>query len=421
MRRIPRGLLIGAISLVVSTPSAAQGRGPTPGLSPAGRVHLDAYLQGAVDSGWVAGASALVLRDGMVLYERAVGWADREAGRRMNDRTLFRIASQTKSITSVAVMMLVDEGKMALTDPVARWLPDFATTTVLNPADSGRTTVPARRPITIFDLLTHTAGLSYGTDGAVAERYRAAGLGPAAGFGWYTADKDEPICASMARLATLPFVAQPGERFVYGYNTDLLGCLVERASGLPLDRFLRERITAPLGMTDTHFFLPPSDRDRLAVVYRTGEDGRVARADTGARGQGHYVDGPRRSFAGGAGLVSTPRDYARFLEMLRQGGVMDGRRYLSAESARRLTTNQAGALFGREGRGLSLAFETVEAAGPPEPASAGSYGWGGAYGTVYTVDPAERLVMVFMLQTLPNRAALPGAFKGEFYRALRMP
>lgn len=418
--RLAHHLLLSALLLAPVAVLAQAPPGPSRALPPAGRALLDAALQQAVDSGWVAGASALVLRDGAVWYEQAVGWADREARSPVTTRTLFRIASQTKALTSVAVMMLVDEGTMSLGDPVSRWLPAFAATTVLTPADTGRTTVPARRPITVFDLLTHTAGLSYGTEPRVAERYRLAGLGPAAGFGWYTADKDEPICTTVGRLAGLPFVAQPGERFVYGYNTDLLGCLVERASGQPLDAFLRERITGPLGMTDTHFFVPPGDRDRLAAVYRTAQDGRVARADTGARGQGHYVDGPRRSFAGGAGLVSTPQDYARFLEMLRQGGTLDGRRYLSAESVRRLTTDQAGAMYQRPGKGFSLAFEIVTTAGADGPASVGSWSWGGAYGTAYLVDPVEGLVMVFMLQTLPNQAALPGAFKGLVYQALRL-
>src|SRR5262249_41162378 len=152
--------------------------------------------------------------------------------------------------------------------------------------------------------------------------------GPAAGFGWYTADKTEPICDSMERLASLPFVAQPGESWVYGYNTDILGCIAERASGVPLDQLIRTRITRPPGIKDTEVFLPSSDRARLAAVYALS-DGKIARAPDGARGQGHYVDGPRKSFAGGAGLLSTARDYARFMEMIRNGGTLDGVRILS--------------------------------------------------------------------------------------------
>src|SRR5206468_12474311 len=147
-------------------------------------------------------------------------------------------------------------GKVTLNDPVSKFIPEFEHTTVAVRTDSGRVIVPARRRITIHDLLTHTAGISYGTDSLVAPLYAAAGLGPAAGWGWYTADKGDPICLTMERLAALPFVAQPGDRFVYGYNTDILGCVVERVAGAPLDEVIRSRITGPLGMKDTHFFLP---------------------------------------------------------------------------------------------------------------------------------------------------------------------
>src|SRR5687767_2171370 len=276
-------------------------------------ARIDAFLQQAVDSSRIAGAVALVLRDGSVVYERAFGWSDREAGRRMAPDAMFRIASQTKALTTAAVMMLVEEGKIALGNPVSRFIPAYARSTVMTRGEA----VPAIRQITIKDLLTHTAGISYGTDSAVAPLYSAKGLGPVAGYGWYTADKDEPVCATMEQLATLPFVRQPGEAWVYGYNTDILGCIVERVSGVSLDQFIRSRITAPLKMSDTHFFLPPAERERLAVVYASGEGGKISRAPDGARGQGHYLDGPRRNFAGGAGLVSTVRDYARFLEMIR--------------------------------------------------------------------------------------------------------
>jgi CubicO group peptidase (beta-lactamase class C family) len=240
----------------------------------------------------------------------------------------FRIASQSKAITSTAILALVEEGKINLSDPVSKFIPEFAKTTVAIRSEGGTPTVPAKRQITIRDLLTHTAGISYGTDPELAELYRAQGLGPAAGFGWYTADKDEPVCKTMERLASLPFKAQPGEAYVYGYNTDILGCVVERASGTALDEFIRLRITEPLGMKDTRFFLPPAQRDRLATVYSSAADGRVARAPDGPRGQGNYVEGPRKSFAGGAGLLSTAHDYARFLEMIRNGGAIGNVRIL---------------------------------------------------------------------------------------------
>src|SRR5262249_52616249 len=148
------------------------------------------------------------------------------------------------------------------------------------------------------------------TDPLVKDLYAAKGLGPNAGFGWYTADKDEPICVTMERLGTLPFVQQPGDAFVYGYNTDILGCVVEKASGMPLDQYIQTRITGPLGLKDTRFYVPAAERDRLAAVYGSGPDGKFVRSPEGSKGQGHYVEGPHKSFAGGAGLTSTARDYA---------------------------------------------------------------------------------------------------------------
>src|SRR5712691_7559481 len=261
-------------------------------------ARIDRALQQYVDENRIGGAVALVLQDGKPAYERAVGWSDKEAGRRMTPDTIFRIASQTKAITSVAVLSLVEEGRIDLNEPASRYIPGFAKTTLAVQNGPEVSFAPAARQITIRDLLTHTAGISYGTNPSLASLYEKKGLGPAAGYGWYTADKTEPICDTMERLATLPFFAQPGEAWVYGYNTDVLGCIVERASGISLDQFVATRVTGPLGMKDTQFFLPPAQRDRLAAVYSSGSDGTIRRAPDGARGQGHYVDGPRHSFAG---------------------------------------------------------------------------------------------------------------------------
>jgi CubicO group peptidase (beta-lactamase class C family) len=366
-------------------------------------ARLDKVMQEYVDENRLAGVVALVLRDGQPVYERAVGWSDKEAGRKMTTDTIFRIASQTKAITSVAVLSLVEEGKIGIGDPVSRYIPAFASTKVAVRKDTGGVDiVPAKRPITIRDLLTHTAGISYGTDRDVASMYEAKGLGPAAGNGWYTADKTEPICDTMERLATLPFVAQPGEAWVYGYNTDILGCIIERASGTPLDQFVRTRITGPLGMKDTQFFLAANQRERLAAVYASGSDGTIVRAPDGPKGQGHYVDGPRRSFAGGAGLLSTARDYARFLEMIRNGGALDGVRILAPRTVQLMTTNQVGTLHSTSGLGFGLGFETTDRYGANGMDSQGSFGWSGAYSTTYRVDPDAHLVIVFMVQMLPN-------------------
>jgi CubicO group peptidase (beta-lactamase class C family) len=405
----------------VSGAARAQADRPRLGFAPDRLVRIDRFLQQAVDSGRIAGAVALVLRDGQVAYERAVGWSDKESGRRMTADAIFRIASQTKALTSTAIMMLVEEGRIALGDPVSRFIPAFARTSVASRADSGRTMMPAKRAITIKDLLTHTSGISYGTDAFVASQYGAKALGPAAGWGWYTADKSEPVCETMERLATLPFVAQPGEAYVYGYSTDVLGCVVERAAGVPLDEFIQSRITTPLGMRDTHFFLPLAKRDRLATVYASDSTNHITRAPPGPRGQGDYVDGPRRSFSGGAGLLSTARDYARFLEMMLERGALDGTRLLSPKTVDVMTTNQSGTLMSQNGLGFGLGFQTTDRLGADGLASVGTYGWGGAYGSTYKVDPAERLVIVFMINQLPNRTDVAMKFPTLVYQALVEP
>jgi CubicO group peptidase (beta-lactamase class C family) len=420
MKRATSCLALAALLVAGAIPrnAPAQAERPRLGFAPDRLARIDYFLQQAVDSGRIAGAVALVLRDGQVAYERAVGWSDKEGGRRMTSDAIFRIASQTKALTSVAVMMLVEEGKIALGDPVSRFIPPFAQTTVASRADSGRTISPAKREITIKDLLTHTSGISYGTDAFVASRYGAKALGPAAGWGWYTADKGEPVCETMERLASLPFVAQPGEAYVYGYSTDVLGCVVERASGLSLDEFIRTRITSPLGMRDTHFFLPLDKRARLATVYASDSTNHVTRAPTGPRGQGDYVDGPRRSYSGGAGLLSTARDYARFLEMMLERGALDGTRLLSPKTVDVMTTNQSGTLMSQTGLGFGLGFQTTERLGADGLASVGTYGWGGAYGSMYRVDPAEHIVIVFMINQLPNRTDVAAKFPTLVYQAL---
>ena len=381
-------------------------------------ARLDRLLQQYVDEDRIAGVVALVLQDGLPVYQRTFGWSDKEAARKMTNETIFRIASQSKAITSVAVLSLFEEGKIGLNDPVSKFIPAFAKTTVAVRGEGGVSIAPAKRPITIKDLLTHTAGISYGTQSDVAAQYEAKGLGPAAGFGWYTADKNEPICETIERLATLPFVAQPGEAFVYGYNTDILGCVVERASGVALDEFIRTRITRPLGMKDTNFFLPLAQRNRLATVYGSGADGKIARAPNGPKGQGDYVEGPRRSFAGGAGLLSTARDYARFLEMLRNGGSLGGVRILAPRTVKLMTTNQVGTLYSANGQGFSLGFSTTERFGANGLESQGGFGWGGAYGTTYRVDPEARLVTVMMIQMLPNATDIASKFSTLVYQAL---
>lgn len=414
-------IILGAPTKTTQPAAAAKkavSRSVDPALSAERLARIDRLLQRYTDENRIAGAVALVLRDGKTVYERAVGWSDKEAGRRMTPNTVFRIASQTKAITSAAILALVEEGKIGLTEPVGHFIPTFNKTTVAEKDGKGIKTVPAKRGITIKDLLTHTAGISYGRESHIAALYESKGLGPAAGNGWYTADKQEPICETMERLGTLPFVSQPGEAYVYGYNTDILGCVVERASGMPLDEFVRTRITEPLGMKDTRFFVPPAERERVASVYSSGADGLIVRAPEGSKGQGSYIDGPRRSFSGGAGLTSTAHDYARFLEMIRNGGALGGVRILAPRTVQLMTTNQSGTLHSSDGLGFGLGFETVDRYGASGMAGVGAFGWGGAYGTNYQVDRESHMVIVLMIQLMPNATDIQQKFSTLVYQAL---
>jgi CubicO group peptidase (beta-lactamase class C family) len=407
-----------AVCLAIALPAHADKM--VAGFSKERLARADALLDGYVNDGRLNGVVALVLRDGKPVYERAVGWSDKEAGRKMTMDTEFRIASQSKALTSVAILQLVEEGRLTINEKAGKWISAFDQTTVgtKNENGTGITLAAARRPITLRDLLTHTAGISYGQEPELSPLYEAKGLGPAAGWGWYFADKDEPICATIERLGTLPFRTQPGDAYVYGYSTDILGCIVEKASGVTLDEFIATRITGPLGMKDTHFYLPPEKRERLAVVYGSGPDGKAVRAPEGSRGQGHYVDGPRKSFSGGAGLVSTARDYATFLEALRRGGALGNVRILSPHAVKLMTTNLVGDLKNPKGLGFGFGFESTDKYGVSGMESVGSFGWGGAYGTYYRVDPEERLVTVLMVQMMPNNTDLTEKFRASIYQAL---
>lgn len=416
---------LAGLALLLLAPASlpAQAR-PAAAVAPAGfdaaRLRrIDRFMQAYVDSNQIGGAVGLVLRDGRVAYQHAVGWIDKESGRRMMPNALFRIASQTKAVTTVAILTLVEEGKVGVDDPVSRWIAAFAHTTVAVKSDTGLAIVAAKRVITIRDLLTHTSGISTGLDPLVARAYAAKGLGSEAGFWWYFADKDEPICTTVERLATLPFTAQPGERWLYGYSIDVLGCVAERASGMPLDQLIRERITGPLKMNDTYFYVPQSAAARLVTVYASDSMNHAYRAPEGPRGQGNYVTGPRKEFSGGAGLISTAADYARFLEMLRNGGQLGGVRILAPHTVDLMTHDQVGRLYDSSGaRGFGFGFETTERYGAGGMTSAGSARWGGAYGSVYYLDSAEHLVIVFMMNQLPNSSDIRDKFQAMVYQAL---
>jgi len=262
--------------------------------------------------------------------------------------------------------------------------------------------VPAKRKITIRDLLTHTAGISYGT-GPGEAAWKKAGI-----YGWYFADRDEPIRETVRRIASLPQAAQPGEQFVYGYNTDILGAVIEVVSGQSLDQFIKENILDPLHMHDTVFYVPKEKANRLATVYSLKGD-KINLADNpgqmdGGRhvGQGHYVTGPRKSFSGGAGLISTTHDYGTFLQMMLNGGELNGARIISRKTVELMTKNHIGDIEFGAGRKFGLGFEIVMDMGAfGQPSSEGNFGWGGAYHSTYWVDPKEKIVFVYLTQLIP--------------------
>lgn len=398
LRTVLLVLLVGCVSAGVVAAQALPAAPPdTVGVSAARLERLTRVMQDYVDRQKVAGLVTILVRHGKVVSFEPVGWMDAEKKVPMRRDTIFRMASMSKAVTSVAVMMLVEEGKVRLGDPVSRFLPAFERTSVAVPGTRSRVgVVPAKREITIRDLLTQTAGISYG-DGPAAEQWKAAGI-----QGWYLADRQEPIGTLVERMAALPFDAQPGEAFVYGYATDILGAVIEKASGLALDEFFRTRIFGPLKMADTGFFLPPDQRARLATVYSAGPEAKIVRAPEPGMGQGAYVDGPRRCFGGGAGLLSTATDYARFLQMLLNGGELEGARLLSPKTVALMTANHVKRLYGDQGLGFGLGFEVTEQVGPAgRYDTVQSYGWGSAYYSKYWVDPQEELVAVFLTQLIP--------------------
>jgi CubicO group peptidase (beta-lactamase class C family) len=386
------------LAAAASAQSLRPGSPDSVGLSAERLERLSDALQAYVDDGKVAGSVTLVARRGRIAYFEAFGNRDAEVRAPMQTDAIFRIASQSKAIVSVAAMTLVEEGELLLTEPVGKYLPEFLDTKVAVARDGGGyDVVKATRPITVRDLLTHTSGFGYGT-GVGGELWTAAGQ-----TGYYFTDKNETIRESVRRIASLPAHAHPGTQWIYGYNTDILGALVEVVAGKPLDQVLRERVLEPLGMRDTEFYLSPGKANRLTAVYSQNA-GKLERAPTpgDAVGQGHYVDGPRKNFSGGAGLLSTATDYARFLEMMRNGGTLDGRRILSRKTVELMTTSHLGTIAYNAGQGFGLGFYVLQDLGARgTPGSEGEFGWGGAYHTTYWVDPREELVVVHLTQLVP--------------------
>lgn len=410
--------LVLSLSLAAWSASLPAARPGEVGLSASRLERLGQVLQGYCDQKGAPGMVVLVARNGRVAYHRAFGKFRLDRPEPMPPDAIFRIASQSKAVTSVAVLMLMEEGKLLLDDPVSKYIPEFKETFVAVRAENkearGYSLVPARRQITIRDLLTHTAGISYG-EGPAKEEYLKAGI-----HGWFLTDKDMTIGELVKKLARLPFDAQPGEKFVYGYNTDILGYLVEVVSGMTLAEFVEKRITGPLGMKDTHFFLPESKLSRFTPSYGADEKGELKMTEDPARSP--YVYGPKKCYSGGAGLVSTAEDYARFLLMLQNGGELGGSRLLSPKSVELMTADHVGQLYSGGATGFGLGFWVTRSLGTSGlPGTVGSYGWGGAYFTSYWVDPVEKLVAVFMIQVLPVPAGLgdlQNKFRALVYQAI---
>jgi len=406
MRRLAAVLpVLAALALQGPPPAAAQERAP-------GVVGVRKVLEKLVEEKKVAGGVLLVARDGKVAALEAVGLQDAEAGTPMKADTIFRICSMTKPVTSAAVMILADDGKLSLDDPLSKFVPEFK----------------ERSPISVRQLLTHTSGLTYGfyNKGAVSKRY--AELGVSDGL----AEAEGTIADHVRKLAQAPLLCEPGTRWEYGLSTDVLGRVVEVASGKSLDAFFQERIFGPLGMKDTHFRLPAEKRGRLATVYRPrAADKAIERLPDGpnALGPSFYsptypYSGPGTHFSGGAGLVSTASDYARFLQMLVNGGELDGTRILRKETVGAMTSNQVGELklaFETHGDRFGFGFGVVsEAAKDKGLGSPGTFSWGGFYHTYFFADPKERLVGVILTQLYPwNHLSMWKDFRQSVYRALQ--
>jgi CubicO group peptidase (beta-lactamase class C family) len=428
-----------SVALLAQAPAPAPAPARTPAAAPAAAVprsvgvdparlaRLHGGMQAFVDSHQAGGIVTLIAREGKVVDVHASGFQDVESRTPMRTDTLFRIASMTKPVTSVAVMMLYEEGKLLLTDPLSKFIPAFKGQKVQpSGPEAPAEPVPARREITIRDLLSHRSGITYGflNGGAVGNGYRKNEVPDG------LASTSMTLAQAMDALAAQPLVSQPGAAFNYSLSTDVLGRVVEVVSGKPLDVFFRERIFTPLGMTDTGFEVPAAKWSRLATVYSPdGKGGIRPMKDPETFGNTvmspiEWYKAPKTYFSGGAGLVSTARDYGRFAQMLLNGGTLDGARLLSPKTIELMTSSHtsdiqpgplplvgAGAQFG-------LGFRVVtDVAATQTMGSAGNFGWTGIYGTVFWVDPKEKLVAVMMVQRYPG-SPVGSAFQPLVYQSL---
>ncbi|MHB8095582.1 MAG: serine hydrolase domain-containing protein [Candidatus Aminicenantales bacterium] len=375
----------------------------TVGLSSERLERIGAAVQRSIDDRKIAGAVTLVMRRGQVAWFKAQGMMDREAGKQMRTDAIFRICSMTKPLTSLAAMMLYEEGRFLLGDPISRYLPEFKNPQVLvKPASGPAYTIPATREITVRDLFRHTAGMTYPWSANLGPIYTEANV--AHGLLPY----DGTIEDSVKRLAALPLLFNPGERWEYGLNTDVLGRLVEVVSGKTLDDFMRTRIFEPLGMKDTYFFPPDDKLGRLATVYTCFPKEGLKRFPEIPITEGAFTfspdyptRGPKKLYSGGGGLVSTAEDYARFCRMMLDGGKAGNARLIGRKALELMTTDALGTMSSDRGFGLGFGVEGVKQP-LPELGSAGQYYWSGFFYTRFVIDPKEQMSVIFMCQRYPE-------------------
>ena len=372
----------------------------TAGLSEARLQRIDDMISTAVAEEKIPGAVALVARNGQVAYLRAFGTANHETGRQFRTNDIFRLASQTKAITATAVMMLWEEGKFRLDDPISKFIPEFKEPQVLDSLIEADTTFlarPADKEISIRHLLTHTSGIGYGmidSDPRFTKIFVKAGIVDA-----WTTDA-LTIEANTKKLAKLPLHHNPGEGWTYSEGLDVLGYFIEVVSGMPFDEFLRQRLFEPLGMNDTYFYLPESKNDRLVPVH-SKTDGKW----TIFKNEIFDVDFPKTGaktfFSGGAGLSGTAEDYAKFLQMYLNEGVYNGHRILSRTTVQTIMANQIGSLWGDSGSYYGLAFGVLDQKGQDQggKGSKGTFEWGGYFNTSYFADPVENVIGILLKQT----------------------
>jgi CubicO group peptidase (beta-lactamase class C family) len=401
--------------LTVASPESA-------GMSSERLNRIDSLITKNIDRKWTNGAVALIVRNGKIVYYKSFGYDDIDSRKLMKKDGIFRIASQTKAITSVAVMMLYEEGKFLLDDPISKYIPEFKKPQVLdkfNQLDTTYTTVPAKREVTIRDLLTHTSGIGYAQIGSKEANAIYYKNGITAGIGLDT----RVLGDAMKKLGGLPLMHQPGEKWTYGLNVDLLGYLVEVVSGLPLNEFLKKRIFDPLGMHDTFFYLPKEKQVRLVNLYDVDSTGALSKSpeyfDYNGRMNVNYPKSKGTYFSGGGGLSSPIMDYAIFLQMLLNHGIYNGKRILSRNSVRMMTMNQIGDLnLGAYKFGLGFEI-TTEKASALLPVPEGAFSWGGAFSTTYWADPKEKIVGLIYKQLWGDQhGELSDLFKVLVYQAI---